>query len=240
MPNIVQLPPAALTPWQMVMTADFVVQSVMGLLLLASIATWTLLVAKGIELVGARRRLHEALRAIAAASGLPETVPGLVAQQLVAAAEAEIALSSDLPVDGVKERIALRLRRIEHQAGRHMARGTGLLASIGSCGPFIGLFGTVWGIMNSFVGISQAQTTNLAVVAPGIAEALLATATGLAAAIPAVLIYNLFARALGGYRASLGDLSAVVLAHAARELDRQHAEMMPQRPRPALVRRAAE
>jgi biopolymer transport protein ExbB len=163
-----------------------------------------------------------------------------IAGRLVAAAEAEIALSVDLPVDGVKERIALRLRRIEHQAGRHMARGTGLLASIGSCGPFVGLFGTVWGIMNSFVGISQAQTTNLAVVAPGIAEALLATATGLAAAIPAVLIYNYFARSLGGYRATLGDLSAMVLLHAGRALDRQHAETPPPRLRPALVRRAAE
>ncbi len=237
MPNIAQLPPAALTPWQMVTTADLVVQAVMALLLLASLATWTLLVAKGIELVTAHRRLHAALRAVATAEGLPADVPGPVARRLVAAAEAEIALSANLPAEGVKDPIALRLRRVEHQAGRQMARGTGVLASIGSCGPFVGLFGTVWGIMNSFVGISQAQTTNLAVVAPGIAEALLATATGLAAAIPAVLIYNLFARALGGYRATLGDLSAVVLAHAARTLDRAHAQAAA---RPVMLRRAAE
>jgi biopolymer transport protein ExbB len=224
----------------MVVTADIVVQAVMVLLLLASIATWTILVAKGIELMTARRRVQEALRVINAASGLPDRVPGPVANRLVAEAATEIDLSADLPVDGVKERIALRLRRVEHQAGRHMARGTGLLASIGSCGPFVGLFGTVWGIMNSFVGIAQSQTTNLAVVAPGIAEALLATATGLAAAIPAVLTYNYFARALGGYRASLGDLSTVVLAHAARELDRQHVAALPHRASLTPIRRAAE
>ena len=76
-----------------------------------------------------------------------------------------------------------------------MSRGTGMLATIGATAPFVGLFGTVWGIMNSFIGISKAHTTNLAVVAPGIAEALLATAFGLVAAIPAVVIYNVFARA---------------------------------------------
>src|SRR5258707_6551193 len=81
---------------------------------------------------------------------------------------------------------------------------------IGATAPFIGLFGTVWGIMNSFIGISQSHTTNLAVVAPGIAEALLATATGLVAAIPAVVIYNMFARAIGSYRAVLADLSAAI------------------------------
>jgi biopolymer transport protein ExbB len=102
-----------------------------------------------------------------------------------------------------------------------MARGIGLLATIGSTAPFVGLFGTVWGIMNSFIGISQSQTTNLAVVAPGIAEALLATATGLIAAIPAVVIYNVFARAIAGYRASLGDLSAAILRMVSRELDRR-------------------
>ena len=92
-----------------------------------------------------------------------------------------------------------------------MLRGTGVLATIGATAPFVGLFGTVWGIMNSFIGISKSHTTNLAVVAPGIAEALLATAFGLVAAIPAVVIYNVFARSIAGYRALLGDASAEVL-----------------------------
>src|SRR5579862_4594246 len=94
---------------------------------------------------------------------------------------------------------------------RKISRGTGVLATVGATAPFVGLFGTVWGIMNSFIGISNAHTTNLAVVAPGIAEALLATALGLFAAIPAVVIYNVFARTIGGYRALLADASSEVL-----------------------------
>jgi biopolymer transport protein ExbB len=120
----------------------------------------------------------------------------------------------------MKERVASRLERIEAAAGRTMARGTGILATIGATAPFIGLFGTVWGIMDSFVGISKAQTTNLAVVAPGIAEALLATAIGLIAAIPAVVIYNMFARTTGGCRAMVGDAAAAVLRLVSRDIDR--------------------
>src|SRR5208282_1650595 len=100
---------------------------------------------------------------------------------------------------------------IEMAVGRKISRGTGVLATIGSTAPFVGLFGTVWGIMNSFVGISQSHTTNLAVVAPGIAQALLATAIGLVAAIPAVVIYNVFARSIAGYRALLADASSEIL-----------------------------
>eukprot|EP01051_Picozoa_sp_SAG22_P025243 SAG22_NODE_7386_length_745_cov_0.616099_1_plen_107_part_10 len=107
---------------------------------------------------------------------------------MVDAASAELQMSADvLSPEGVKERIVSRLERLEAAAGRAMIRGTGVLATIGATAPFVGLFGTVWGIMNSFIGISKAQTTNLAVVAPGIAEALLATALGLVAAIPAVV-----------------------------------------------------
>jgi len=138
---------------------------------------------------------------------------------MVAAAFDEIRRSGDAPRAGIKERVASHLRRIEIAFGRRLTRSTGLLATIGSTAPFIGLFGTVWGIMDSFIGISQAQTTNLAVVAPGIAEALLATAAGLVAAIPAVVIYNGFARSIGGYRAMLADLAAAVERLVSRELD---------------------
>ncbi|MET0481373.1 MAG: MotA/TolQ/ExbB proton channel family protein, partial [Aestuariivirgaceae bacterium] len=109
------------------------------------------------------------------------------------------------------------LSRIELRAGRAMARGTGVLATIGATAPFVGLFGTVWGIMNSFIGISEAHTTNLAVVAPGIAEALLATALGLVAAIPAVVIYNHLGRSIAAYRALLTDASAQVLLLVSRQ-----------------------
>src|SRR3546814_13683347 len=106
-----------------------------------------------------------------------------------------------------------------------MGRSTGLLATIGSIAPFVGLFGTVWGIMNAFIGISEAQTTNLAVVAPGIAKALLATALGLVAAIPAVVVYNHFARRIPAYKALIADTSAAVLQigrASCREIGRQY------------------
>jgi biopolymer transport protein ExbB len=128
---------------------------------------------------------------------------------------------------GVKERIASRLGRMEVHGGRRIAKGTGLLATIGSTAPFVGLFGTVWGIMNSFIGISKAQTTNLAIVAPGIAEALLATAIGLVAAIPAVVIYNFLARAITGYRQNLADASAAIERLASRDLDMRRAVRQP-------------
>jgi biopolymer transport protein ExbB len=123
--------------------------------------------------------------------------------QLLHASDDEIRFSAGLRAE--KERITWQLERIEIAAGREISRGTGILATIGATAPFVGLFGTVWGIMDSFIGISKAHTTNLAVVAPGIAEALLATALGLVAAIPAVMIYNVLARSTMHYRALIGD-----------------------------------
>ena len=120
--------------------------------------------------------------------------------------------------EGLKERASSHLDRIEAAAGRQMTRGTGVLAMIGATAPFVGLFGTVWGIMNSFIGISQSHTTNLAVVAPGIAEALLATACGLVAAIPAVVIYNHFVRQVASFRALAADAGAAVLRLVSRDL----------------------
>jgi biopolymer transport protein ExbB len=139
---------------------------------------------------------------------------------LVQAAVGEIRQSAGLRGHGIKERITWQLERIEAAAGRKISRGTGVLATIGATAPFVGLFGTVWGIMDSFIGISQAHTTNLAVVAPGIAEALLATALGLVAAIPAVMIYNMLARSTAHYRALLGDASTQVMNLVSRDLDR--------------------
>jgi biopolymer transport protein ExbB len=225
MSALAQLPPPDLTPWHMILGADIIVKVVMGILATASIATWTILVSKSIELAASQRLLR---RAMAAGAGAPTLAafdgnfgPNVAA--LVETARQELRLSEALHAEGVKERIGQQLLRVDAAMVRAMSRGTGILATIGSCAPFIGLFGTVWGIMNSFVGISQMQTTNLAVVAPGIAEALLATAAGLVAAIPAVVIYNGFARAMTGYRALLGDVSALIWNLASRDLDRQHA-----------------
>src|ERR1700751_6004785 len=138
---------------------------------------------------------------------------------------AELRLSSDtIDKAGVKERVASRLERIEARARRLMTRGTGVLATIGATGPFVGLFRTGWGIMNSFKNISKQHTTNLAVVAPGIAEALLATALGLFAAIPAVVVYNMFSRSIASHRALCGDCTAAILRLVSRDLDRAEGE----------------
>jgi biopolymer transport protein ExbB len=149
---------------------------------------------------------------------------------MIAAANDELSKSEAVldivSTQGVKERVASQLSRIEAGAGKRIASGTGILATIGSISPFVGLFGTVWGIMNSFIGISKAQTTNLAIVAPGIAEALLATAIGLVAAIPAVVIYNYFARSIGGYRLILADASAAVERLVSRDLDFRQARRL--------------
>ena len=224
--------PHDLSPYGMFAHADVVVKAVMIGLALASLATWTILLVKMLELFGARASAKRGLVTVAEATTLPEAAARLMGRRatvtrLVDAALAETERSRGLPAEGVKERATALLGRIEARAGRAMGRGTGVLATIGSTAPFIGLFGTVWGIMNSFIGISKTNTTNLAVVAPGIAEALLATATGLIAAIPAVIIYNAFARGITGYRQLLGDASTEVLRLLSRDLARDVAGLAP-------------
>jgi len=217
--------PQNLSPWGMFLSADVVVKAVMIGLAFASVLTWTIWLAKSIEILLARRAMRRAIEMLDRARSFAEVVERLSDQHeagaLVRAADEEIRLSAGaLNAEGLKERIASRLERLEAAAARRMIRGTGLLATIGATAPFVGLFGTVWGIMNSFIGISKQHTTNLAVVAPGIAEALLATALGLVAAIPAVVMYNLFSRWNTGYRALQGDAAAAVLRLVSRDLDR--------------------
>lgn len=220
--------PHNLSPWGMFMAADWVVKGVMIGLAFASLVTWTVWVAKSVELAGARVRAGATLKVIRKAKTLNEATEavekkGGPAALMLRMATHEMQLS-DAVVEhtdggGIKERVSSALSRIETHAGRRMSRGTGVLATIGSTAPFVGLFGTVWGIMNSFISISESQTTNLAVVAPGIAEALLATAIGLVAAIPAVVIYNVFARSITGYRHLLADAAAGVERLVSRDLD---------------------
>jgi biopolymer transport protein ExbB len=239
--------PHDLSPWGMFMAADIVVKVVMVGLAAASFITWTIWAAKAFELWTAKRRLKRAIRQIASAQSLSAAIEMFVRTRgtgaaLVREAGEEVARSVSLieradgdgAKAGVKERVTSRLSRVEANAGRRMTLGTGVLATIGATAPFVGLFGTVWGIMNSFIGISQSQTTNLAVVAPGIAEALLATAIGLVAAIPAVIIYNVFARSIAGYRLLLSDASAGVERLVSWELDARR------QPSDALLARAAE
>jgi biopolymer transport protein ExbB len=230
--------PRDLSPWSMFVTADVLVQAVIVSLVFASVVTWTVWLAKNVELYAAMIRLRRGLRAIGGERSLAEAGARLgrrrgVLAAMIEAAMLELRLSADVSdKGGIKERVATRLARLEVAAGREMNRGTGVLATIGATAPFVGLFGTVWGIMNSFIGISKAQTTNLAVVAPGIAEALLATAVGLFAAVPAVIIYNQFARSIASYRALVGDAGAEVQRLVSRDLDRGRA--------PVELARAAE
>ena len=217
--------PEDLSPWGMFENSDLVVKAVIIGLALASFVTWTVWVAKTLELRTARGAVRRDLRVLNNSVTLAQAHDQLregdsPVSQLMRAAGQEIRLSANLRADGLKERIALQLERIELAVSRKVSRGTGVLATVGSTAPFVGLFGTVWGIMNSFIGISSAHTTNLAVVAPGIAQALLATAFGLAAAIPAVMIYNVLARQTAQYRAYLGDASAQVMRLVSRDLDR--------------------
>lgn len=217
--------PHDLSPWGMFMQADIVVKAVMIGLVIASIVTWTIWFAKRMEIASAKRRATQAFAALAASASLDDAAQsmGKFKGPVAALAEAAIgelsASGETADKEGVKERIAWRFQRIEANAAREIGIGTGVLATIGATAPFVGLFGTVWGIMNSFIGIAQTQTTNLAVVAPGIAEALLATGLGLAAAIPAVVIYNAFARSIAGYRALVADSSAELLRIVSRDLD---------------------
>jgi biopolymer transport protein ExbB len=214
-----------LSPWTMFLNADILVKFVMVGLALASVITWTIFVAKTMELGFTRRALARAIGRVTGAGSLGEAERALggratVLDRLVAALADEVLISRGSP-DGIKERAASRCAEIVKAEGRTARRGMGALATIGAISPFVGLFGTVWGIMNSFIGISKAQTTNLAVVAPGIAEALLATAIGLAAAIPAVIIYNHFARVTRGYGDLVQRASGAAMRLLSRDLDQR-------------------
>ena len=220
--------PHELSPWSMFLSADIIVKLVMVGLAFASLVTWTIFIAKMVELSLARRNLGAALTQISESRSLAEAQMALgdknsVLASLLAAAMREARLSAGISSDaGIKERAASSFAEIVRAESRRIRLGMGLLATIGATSPFVGLFGTVWGIMNSFIGISKSQTTNLAVVAPGIAEALLATALGLVAAIPAVIIYNYFARVTRGYIELVSRASGSSGRLLSRDLDRTH------------------
>jgi biopolymer transport protein ExbB len=229
--------PRDLSPWSMFLAADIVVKAVMIALCFASLVTWTIFFAKTAQIARARARLLRTLKRVGDLRTLAEAQLTLgtadsVVSSLIRAAIAEIKLSSEsIAEDGIKERAASRFSEIARSEARAIRQGLAILATIGATSPFVGLFGTVWGIMNSFIGISKAQTTNLAVVAPGIAEALLATAIGLIAAIPAVIIYNHFARTTKSYLELVARGSGAVGRLLSRDVDRM---------RGGLASRAAE
>jgi biopolymer transport protein ExbB len=214
-----------LSPWTMFLSADILVKCVMVGLAIASLITWTVFIAKSFEIGRARRGLSDTLERISDARTLYDARAilgedrSVVGQFLAAAAQEEHLSGVDAAEAGVLQRAASRFSEIVRAETRAVRRGMGVLATIGSTAPFVGLFGTVWGIMNSFIGISKSQTTNLAVVAPGIAEALLATAIGLVAAIPAVIIYNHFTRMSAGYLDIVNRASGAATRLLSRDLE---------------------
>lgn len=200
--------------------ADIVVKSIMIGLLLASIACWTIIFEKIFRIW----RLNSEVRKLEAAAASGHLAAGRergLVKAITDAAGLEWAEGArNAPAGEIRDRLEWAMRTAAKSELKGIEKGLPFLATIGSAAPFIGLFGTVWGIMNSFTAIAQTKDTSLAVVAPGIAEALFATAIGLAAAIPAVIAYNQFTVSLG--RAA--DTIMPVLAGLARALVRRGSE----------------
>ncbi|MFN7746947.1 MAG: MotA/TolQ/ExbB proton channel family protein [Hyphomonadaceae bacterium] len=208
--------------------ADWVVKAVMIGLALASVWSWAVAIDKWLQI----RKLEAGARVVEAslAEGrgidtIEESAkPGDAMARVVAVGMAEVRLARRIPNQteiGLSRAIERMERVMQAATAREMARaerGLAILATIGTSAPFVGLFGTVWGIMNAFRGIAQSRDTNLAVVAPGIAEALFATALGLLAAIPAVIFYNWLAGSLDRFATRLDALSDDVIARVSRRL----------------------
>jgi biopolymer transport protein ExbB len=219
----------------MFLDAKPVVKVVMIGLLLASVFSWTLLITKLLEFRSLNRVSDGFLEAFRGAKSIPdmgriamsEEFDGNPLADMAAAAAQEVELSRQAGLHVAGEHRDTTLTRAEHAVSavqasltRRLSSGMQFLASVGSNGPFIGLFGTVYGIMNSFIGIANTNTTNLAVVAPGIAEALLATGLGLFAAIPSVIFYNYFQTRISAYGARSEGFVAELMNAISRQLDK--------------------
>ena len=221
-------PADMMSPWALFLHADVVVKAVMIGLLLASVWTWGIIFSHVLRLKRINRASSAWERDFWAAKDIDafheargsEPVPSA---RIVTAGLKEWRRSIGIPSadrSGARERLTTVMSAEVASELDRLSDRLNILATVASAAPFIGLFGTVWGIMRSFIAIAGTNNTSLAVVAPGIAEALLATATGLVAAIPAVIIYNMFAREITGYRQVLGDASTEVLRLLSRDLDR--------------------
>ncbi len=219
--------PSRLNPVKLFLDADIVVQVVMAGLILASVWVWMIIVAFSLRMSGINRRsaAYEQEFWDAERDDLlkAERPRGDVPSARVAAAginEWKRSLAAKVQDRaGLRERLAASMgSTIAHEADK-LADRLNFLATVGAVAPFVGLFGTVWGIMNSFFQIGQQQNSSLAVVAPGISEALFATAIGLFAAIPAVIAYNRFSHRVNAFEARLQRFADRFHANLSRELD---------------------
>ena len=224
-----------ITPISMFMGATLVVKVVMIGLLLASIFSWTLLLIKMFEFGALNRSTDRFLEAFRGARTIADMrrvatsdeFDGNPLADMAAAATEEIELSRQAGLsvagdhrDSALLRAQMAVAAVQAGLAKRLSGGQQFLASVGSTGPFVGLFGTVYGIMNSFIGIAESNTTNLAVVAPGIAEALLATGIGLFAAIPAVIFYNYFNTRISAYGTRSDGFNAELINAISRQLDK--------------------
>ena len=224
-----------LTPWTMFMEATLVPKVVMAGLVIASVLSWILMILKAFEFASLNRVSTRFLEAFRTAKSIPEMSKianseefegnPLADMAFAAAQEVELSRSAGLAVtgehrDSTLSRAYAAVGAVQTSLSKRLSSGMQFQASLGSTGPFIGLFGTVYGIMNSFIGIVKTQTTNLASVAPGIAEALLATGIGLFAAIPAVVAYNYFQTRISAFGGRSEGFVAELMNAISRQLDK--------------------
>ncbi|MBJ7556578.1 tonB-system energizer ExbB [Marinomonas spartinae] len=212
--------------------ADRIVKTVILILIFASMMSWSIWLGKTCELLSRRRRLQKSLAAVGNKRSLHDCSDFAIenCERMKEMALAELnhinGCLSFHSIEAIKERVQARFQRLEASESRRASRGASVLATTSAVAPFVGLFGTVWGIMHSFISIAQTQTTNLSVVAPGIAEALFATALGLVVAIPAVILYNILGRMITGYRIIVSDVTTHTLCLLSHDLealqDKQH------------------
>ncbi len=224
-----------LNPWSMFLDAKLVVQVVMVGLVLASVFSWTLLITKFLEFGALNRKSNDFVEAFRGAKSIGDMGRIAMSDEFegnpladmagAAAQEVEMSRQAGLAVTGAHRestiaRAQSAVNAVQSSLSKRLSSGMTFLASVGSNGPFIGLFGTVYGIMDSFIGIANTNTTNLAVVAPGIAEALLATGLGLFAAIPSVIFYNLFQTRISAYGTRSDGFTAELMNAISRQLDK--------------------
>ena len=222
--------PAAtrLDPLELFLQADIIVQAVMLGLILASIWVWTIIVSFSLRLSGLTNKSRDYEAEFWEQRDREALLTKQVRKEVPSARVAAAGLdewkrsTAKQPVDrdATRQRISAAMESQVAEEADALAGRLNFLATVGSVAPFVGLFGTVWGIMNSFFQIGAQQSASLAVVAPGIAEALFATAIGLFAAIPAVIAYNRFSGSVNLYEAKLQRFADKVHAGLSRELDR--------------------
>lgn len=205
--------------------ADQIVKAVVLILIFASVLSWSIWSGKTLELLLRGRQMRKNLAQLAGKHSLYQcgelSTPSCEQMRQVALGELNHLRGrlSSQAVQALRDRVLARIQRVEAAEARRATRGASILATTSAVAPFIGLFGTVWGIMHSFISIAQSQTTNLSVVAPGIAEALFATALGLVVAIPAVILYNVIGRLITGYRLILAEAMTLLLCLLSYDLD---------------------